>query len=98
LADWIVGKGHEASHVQDLGLLAASDETIWTNAMQTGAVVVSKDHDFVERAMARRPAAPVLWIRIGNTRNSTLIARLDAVWEKVVENLETGALVVEAGP
>jgi predicted nuclease of predicted toxin-antitoxin system len=97
LAGWIAGRGHEAEHVAELGLLAASDEEIWNAALSSGAVIVTKDHDFVEWATARRPGAAVVWVRIGNAANPALIARLDAVWEKVVQNLEAGALVVEAG-
>jgi predicted nuclease of predicted toxin-antitoxin system len=96
LAGWLVTRGYEADHVADLGLLTASDQIIWDMAIATGAVVLTKDHDFVEWAMTRRPAPGVIWVRLGNAPNATLIARLDAVWDKVVENLEAGALVVEA--
>lgn len=97
LADWIAGIGHHADHVAQLGLLTAPDDVIWTAAIRAGAVIVTKDHDFVEWVTTRHPAPPVVWIRIGNTANSTLIARLAVVWEKVVQNLEAGALVIEAG-
>ena len=96
LAGWIAGRGHDAEHVANLGLLSSSDQAIWDTAVATGAVVLTKDHDFVEWAMARRPAPAIVWVRIGNAANTTLIARLDAVWDKVIENLEAGALVVEA--
>jgi len=46
---------------------------------------------------AREPAPRIVWIRIGNARNTELIARFEAVWDKVVENLDSGALVVQAG-
>jgi predicted nuclease of predicted toxin-antitoxin system len=96
LAGWIAGRGHDADHVADLGLLTSSDQAIWDVAIATGAVVLTKDHDFVEWATARNPAPPIVWVRIGNAANATLVERLDAVWDKVIENLEAGALVVEA--
>ena len=34
---------------------------------------------------------------IGLLAASELIARLDAVWDRVIQNLESGALVVETG-
>jgi predicted nuclease of predicted toxin-antitoxin system len=97
LAAWIVERGHSADHVRTLGLLAAPDEAIWSTALETGSVIVTKDHDFVEWAMARRPTTAVVWVRIGNATTPALIDRLDAVWDKVVQNLEAGAQVVEAG-
>lgn len=99
LATWIVERGHEAQHVANIGMVSATDEDVWRFALSTGAVVVTKDHDFVEWAASRRPAPLVLWIRMGNSANEALIRRLDAVWEIVAESLSSGALVVEAsGP
>ena len=99
LANWIASRGQGADHVADLGLASASDQVIWNFALETGAVLLTKDHDFVEWALTRRPAPAVVWVRFGNVSNATLVARLDAVWEKVMETLAAGALVVEAsGP
>lgn len=99
LANWIAGQGHQALHLADLGLLSAPDQVIWDTAISMGAVILTKDHDFVEWAMTRRPAPAIVWVRIGNAANTALVRRLEAVWEKVLQNLEAGALVVEAsGP
>ena len=97
LAIWLTAQGHHADHVEDIGLLTASDNAVWMAALSIEAVVVTKDHDFVEWVTARDPAPRIVWIRIGNARNAELIARFEAVWDKVVENLESGALVVQAG-
>jgi predicted nuclease of predicted toxin-antitoxin system len=97
LAAWIAERGHETAHVADLHLSDASDEAVWSAALQTGSIIVTKDHDFVEWATARRPNAAVVWIRIGNAAKPTLIARLDVVWDSPVKALEAGALVVEVG-
>jgi predicted nuclease of predicted toxin-antitoxin system len=97
LAGWIIARGHQAEHVADRALLAASDQEIWNVALATGAIVLTKDHDFVEWAMSRRPAPAIVWVRIGNAANAALIGRLDAVWDRIVERLEAGDQVIEAG-
>jgi predicted nuclease of predicted toxin-antitoxin system len=99
LADWIGAQDHDAQHVAALGMATASDQAIWDVALAKGAVVVTKDHGFVEWATIRRPAPSVVWIRIGNATTVALIARLEAVWDRVLQSLEAGAQVVEAsGP
>ena len=97
LAEWIVAQGHQAHHLAELGLLSASDQTIWDAAVGMGAAILTKDHDFVEWATTRKPAPPIVWVRIGNADNATLIERLEAAWDKVLRNLEAGAIVVETG-
>jgi predicted nuclease of predicted toxin-antitoxin system len=83
--------------VYDLELLEASDSRIWDYAIASACVVITKDHDFVEWAMSREPAAQVVWIRLGNTPNQRLLARVAAAWPEVIERLESGAMIVETG-
>lgn len=85
-----------AEHVEDVGLLIASDHAVWDFALNLGAVVVSKDHDFVEWSAARRPSPQIVWVRLGNVPNQILIRRLTEIWGDVVSQLESGASVVEA--
>ena len=40
--------GHEAVHVTDIGMLAASDDAILPHAAAAGQVIVSADTDFGE--------------------------------------------------
>jgi predicted nuclease of predicted toxin-antitoxin system len=47
LARYLVAAGYPAEHVSDLGLDAASDREIWARAADLGAVIVTKDEDFV---------------------------------------------------
>ena len=49
LARWLADKGHEAAHVGDLGMQAASDAAIWDCAIASSSVVVTKDEDFAQR-------------------------------------------------
>jgi predicted nuclease of predicted toxin-antitoxin system len=97
LANWLRGLGHETDHVLDLGMLDAPDHAVWTTAASNGAIIVTKDRDFVEWAVARDPAPQVLWLRMGNIGNISLIARLEAVWSLIEESLASGVRIVEAG-
>ena len=46
LAGWLREQGHEAEHVEDVGLIASTDAAIATHAETNGAVLVTKDEDF----------------------------------------------------
>lgn len=45
LARYLAGLGHETVHVSEVGLDAATDETVWTWAAQHDRIVISKDED-----------------------------------------------------
>lgn len=96
LASWLVTAGHQANHGAELDLLAAPDAVIWATALHEGFVVVTKDHDFVEWATVRRPAAPVVWVRSGNISTVALLARLEVDWPQIVARLNEGVPIVEA--
>lgn len=74
---------------------SSNDEAIWNLALSRGAILITKDRDFVEWANARRPAPQVIWIRIGNATNKALTKRLEAAWDRVVADLVAGVAVVE---
>ena len=50
LVRWLHEAGHEATHVEDIGLREAEDNAIWTYALESGAVIVTKDEDFAARS------------------------------------------------
>jgi predicted nuclease of predicted toxin-antitoxin system len=93
LASWIAARGHEADHVMSLGLLAASDAEIAARAEADGAVIVSKDEDFIIARLPDRFA--FVWLRIGNATNPALIEWLTPRWPVLVEMLERGERFVE---
>ena len=97
LIDWIFEQGHDAEHVHGLGLGDAPDEQIWQAALDRNLVIVTKDRDFADWTVTRRPAASVVWIRFGNVTNTTLVGRLTPIWQDLVDALDSGARVVEAG-
>ena len=86
--------GHSAEHVFDCGLATASDDAILAYAAKIGAVIVTKDEDFVVRRVLQEGPA-VVWVRIGNTRRAELLRRLEADFGAVVAALERGETVVE---
>ena len=94
LARWLVAEGHEAEHVYDLGLTGLSDTQVTQRALKTGAVVVTKDEDYLSLRLRFGPVQ-VLWMRVGNVSNRCLFARLAQVWSGASERLQDGDGVVE---
>jgi predicted nuclease of predicted toxin-antitoxin system len=94
LARWLRWKGHEAEHIDELGLRASPDMTISQLVAEAGGIVVTKDSDFIE-LRRRRPDFQIVWLRTGNIGTSQLLGRLDEVWPEVVSDLSAGAPVVE---
>lgn len=70
LARWFRVKGHEADHVFEIGLGAASDREIAERAEADNAILASKDEDFVILRLPDRFA--LLWMRCRNTTNKAL--------------------------
>lgn len=97
LAEWFRGRGLEADHLSELGLLAATDGEIWDLAVRGDYMIVTKDHDFVEWSRHRKPRARVLWVRFGNMRRDVLLARMDLAWGSLRGALAGDAAVVEIG-
>ena len=96
LARRLAALGHEVEHVGDVGLLTASDERIWDYAAAAGAVLVTKDEDFVTmRALSKHGGPAVIWVRMGNTTKQALIARFDAAFVAIIEALKRGETVIQ---
>lgn len=94
LAAWLRERGHDAKHAQDHGLREANDKDLASYAKALGAIIVTKDRDFVASPIAEQRCT-VIWVRIGNVSTRTLLERFDANWAKVEEYLAEGNLVVE---
>ncbi len=72
---------------------AAPDADIWAEATRDNAVVISRDEDFVARV--RSGGGRLVWIRIGNCANPTLLAAIEGNWPSIHEKLESGERLVE---
>ena len=95
LARQLSKEGHDAEHVGDCGLVAASDDVIWQRAEATGATIITKDEDFARRKIVSRDGPAVVWIRIPNTRRGELLSWFARVLPDLLRALEQGETLVE---
>ena len=96
LAERLSAAGHDAVHVRDLKLHAATDETILSVALDQGRVVLSADTDFGGLLTLRSAKGPsvVLFRHGGPRRPQEQAAVLLANLQVVAADLERGAMVV----
>ena len=87
--------GREATHVAEAGLLSASDQRIWQEAISQSAVLITKDQDFAVLRVSRAGGSQIVWLRVGNVTNDELIARFTAVLGNIVKAVERGEALVE---
>lgn len=95
LARWLTEHGHESEHVFDFGKDGTTDAEIWQRALAKSAAIVTKDEDFSLRSMREESAPQVVWIRVGNTRRTALLAWIEKVLPEVIKALERGERIVE---
>ena len=87
----------EAYSARYLGLRDAKDREIFLAARESGAVVLTKDRDFVFLVEALGSPPQVVWITCGNTSNERLREVLRARFPKAMELLRLGERIVEIG-
>jgi len=96
LARWLSAQGCPADHVADLGMDASSDRVIWEWASKEGSVIVTKDEDFaIWRIASSAGTPPVVWLRVGNTRRSELLERMELLLPRVLAGLGSGETLIE---
>lgn len=96
LARWLSETfGVVAYAVRDVGLREATDLAIFHAARQAGAVVVSKDSDFVWLLERWGPPPQVLWVTCGNTSNVRMRVILRKSFLEAKARLEQGEPLVE---
>jgi predicted nuclease of predicted toxin-antitoxin system len=87
--------GHDAFHVFDLGLISAADRQVWDEALTRGAILVTKDQDFPALRTKLNEGPLIVWIRMGNIDNQTLIRRFIGAIDEIVAAIERGDSIVE---
>ena len=95
LASWLREAGHEAVHVEDLGMRGSDDQTIWTHAQQASAVIITKDEDFAARVQQQGHGPIIVWLRVGNTTNPVLRAWIESRLPGIAQLLAQGSQLVE---
>lgn len=96
LARHLAAAGLDCVHVQDIGLEAADDATIWRYAKQHKMTIVTKDEDFQALATRGVEMPPqVVWVRLGNCRKVALLAAFSKVLPALRAALAAGDVVVE---
>ena len=98
LARWVTDSFDdiETFSARRLDLVHANDPSIFEAAREAGAVVLTKDEDFVDE-VARRGAPPVIWVRAGNTSNEAMRALLSAELPAALDAIRRGVTLVEIG-
>lgn len=94
LCDWLVAKGHHADHTLGMYLGKASDEAIADRAKRTGAIIVTRDKDYV-RIVDRDQVLQLVWVRTGNCTNPQLIAAFERCWPDAEVRLARGQGLIE---
>ena len=95
LARWIESQGHVAEHVHDFAGEGASDRSLWDYATNVGAVIISKDEDFVSLRSINPEGAAVVWLRVGNTRKQALLEWFTPLFPMVLTALAQGEKLIE---
>jgi len=96
LAPWLSDIfGVTAHAVRDFGLRAAKDLPIFHAAREAGAVIMSKDSDFVLLLERLGPPPQILWVTCGNTSNARLREVLLKSFPAARTRLEQGEPLVE---
>jgi predicted nuclease of predicted toxin-antitoxin system len=87
---------HDAVHVRDLGLQAASDEAIFDHAAADSRVIISADTDFGTLLATRKQTSPsVILFRHGSQhRPADQAALLQANLPQLGATLQAGSIVV----
>ena len=84
-----------ASALRDVGLRDATDRKIFAEANTIGAIVMTKDSDFIKLLEELGPPPQIIWLTCGNTSNANLKQILSKTFAQAVTLLEDGEPLVE---
>ena len=96
LAPWIATNyGIETHAVRELGLHGAKDARIFQAAREAGAVIMTKDGDFLSLLERLGPPPQVIWVTSGNTSNVRMREILGRSLSSALDLLRLGEPLVE---
>jgi predicted nuclease of predicted toxin-antitoxin system len=96
LAPWIQANfGVEARALRDVGLRDSTDREIFRAAQLAGAIVMTKDSDFVTLQNQLGGPPQIIWLTCGNTSNRYLRELLSRALPEALVLLEAGEQLVE---
>jgi predicted nuclease of predicted toxin-antitoxin system len=95
LTGWLQNAGHDSEHVADALALDAEDSAIVAHAIESDAVIVTKDSDFV--LLVPSPPPHLLLVICGNCSNRVLFDLFGREFPVALADLQRGGAVVEIG-
>lgn len=94
LATALKQRGHQAIHVSELPLKHLTpDQAIIAHADREGAVVLTKDADFISAYEVKGVPKRLLYVATGNIRNAELILLVMNYLDVISESLRNGGFV-----
>lgn len=96
VASWICENCDlEAVAIRDIGLRDSEDIDIFNSAREEGAIVLTKDRDFLDLLGRFGPPPKIIWLTCGNTSNQALQKILLKTLADAVHLLLGGESIVE---
>ncbi len=96
MAAWLeTAFGVQAAALRDVGMRDAEDRDIFLAARAAGAVVLTKDADFVRLQDELGPPPRIVWLTLGNCSNQRLREVLAAQWTTIEAQFANGEPLVE---
>jgi predicted nuclease of predicted toxin-antitoxin system len=81
--------------LRSIGLQDDRDYDIFRKTRKSGAILMSKDYDFVKLIELHNGPPKLIWLTCGNTSNAKLCEILGTSLEKALDLLHSGENVVE---
>jgi predicted nuclease of predicted toxin-antitoxin system len=95
LVSLLIGAGHQAHHVGEVGLREATDPVVWDHAIRERAIIFTKDEDFALRRLRVQTGPTVVWLRVGNSSNSALQRWLMPLLSEIERMVAAGEVLIE---